>query len=738
MAGTLLGFAILLVLTVVLPVLSFVRASAVRGRVEQLEQRLARLERTTSPRGMARTPAPDAKPDAAITPAVPTADADATPFETRIGTRWMLYVGVATLVIGIGLFIRYAFVNEWITEPMRIGIGFVTGGILVLSGRRFAAKDHSRFGATIAGGGVVTWYLAVYAAVNLYRLMSAPAGFFVLVAVTGIAAQQANWLRSQSLAMVTVVGGFAVPYLVGVANTQLALFSYTTVLISAIVFLAQRHDWPQLNLASFVLTGLTVLVWCIRFYEPSAYLRTEAFFTLFATLFLAVAYRTYGSTRVATRFVWMVLSTTPVWYHAASLAILGGHRLALLVYLIAITGVGVALSVRWEAMWTRVALWLAVVTPLSSWVDVGPDGSWLVPALVTWVAIACLHAFGQFELHRRQGAVVHAADVLLIPANGLGLFLGLHFILEPQRAVFAGLVAGGVSLVYGLVTAALRRADPRAARHTLIVALSLVVAAIAERLDGAWGSMLWSVEATGLMWIGIGERRFWIRGVSGLLLVVTVARLVTLQQAPVPVTYAVLLNQRALLGLVIVGVLALVAWLHGRVSLKQVPEHRMTLVTATVAANVVLLATLSVEIHAFWEIRRGVAQFASSAEFFEQMFLSATWAAYATALTAVGIKRRSPHIRYLAIVVFGITVLKVFVVDFSQLDSVYRIVSSMALGLLLMGASYLYQRQHERPSHSAPGGPAEEPTSRIEMDRGDLIPPTTLDFPGGENPNDSD
>jgi uncharacterized membrane protein len=34
----------------------------------------------------------------------------------------------------------------------------------------------------------------------------------------------------------------------------------------------------------------------------------------------------------------------------------------------------------------------------------------------------------------------------------------------------------------------------------------------------------------------------------------------------------------------------------------------------------------------------------------------------------------------------------VFTVDFSQLDSIYRILSSIALGLLLMGASYLYQR----------------------------------------------
>ena len=94
------------------------------------------------------------------------------------------------------------------------------------------------------------------------------------------------------------------------------------------------------------------------------------------------------------------------------------------------------------------------------------------------------------------------------------------------------------------------------------------------------------------------------------------------------------------------------------------------------------------------------------------MMLSATWAAYAAALTAAGIKRKYAPVRYLAIVVFGITVLKVFIVDFSQLDSVYRIVSSVVLGLLLLAASYLYQRQNDRTDEAAdpPAGPIAPPT----------------------------
>ena len=737
MTAALVGFAVMLVLTVVLPVLSFLRASAARDRVERLERRLASLEdllrQGVAPGAVAtrqpaetsasatawiapppaQTTAPDPLPNRLPPPPTRKAQPTSARLETHIGTRWMLYVGVATLVIGVGLFIRYAFVNQWVTEPMRVGVGVLTGGALILSGQRFAAARHTLFGTTLVGGGIATWYLAIYAALSLYGLVHAVTGFMMLVAVTGLAAIQADRLRSQPLAMVAVVGGFGTPFLVGGAtNAQLTLFSYTALLIGAIVYLAHRRDWPSLNLASFLLTGFTVLLWCVRFYQPDAYLTTELFFTLYAGLFLWVLYRMPRSPEPTARLVRLTLATTPLWYHGASLVVLGDHRLALLVYLIAVTGGGVAVSVRWEAMWVRVVLWTAVAGPLLDWADTEPDGSWLAPAVVTWLAVASLHTFAQFELLRRVRAQLHAADVLLVPLNGLGLYVGLQSVIEPHHYALTGLVAALLAVAHGALTVVIRRVEPRAAMHVLVVAITLAVVAVVVQLDGAWVAVLCATQGCGLVWLGLRERRTWIRAVGALLLALSVAGLLSLQLAPVPAAYTVLLNQRALLGLVIAGILCLVAWLHARATTDAVRERRQALATAVVGANALMLVTLSVEIYAFWEIRLDSVRFASSAELWRQMMLSATWGAYATALTAVGITRRYAPIRYLAIVVFGMTVLKLFTVDFSQLDSVYRIVSSIALGLLLMGASYLYQRQSDRlddsgqPESLAPDAPA--------------------------------
>jgi len=72
--------------------------------------------------------------------------------------------------------------------------------------------------------------------------------------------------------------------------------------------------------------------------------------------------------------------------------------------------------------------------------------------------------------------------------------------------------------------------------------------------------------------------------------------------------------------------------------------------------------------------------------------LSITWALYATLLIVVGLKRRYAPIRYFAMAVFVITIVKVFAIDLAELDRIYRVLSVVGLGVTLLVTSYLYQR----------------------------------------------
>ena len=78
-----------------------------------------------------------------------------------------------------------------------------------------------------------------------------------------------------------------------------------------------------------------------------------------------------------------------------------------------------------------------------------------------------------------------------------------------------------------------------------------------------------------------------------------------------------------------------------------------------------------------------------------EMTLSVAWAVYATLLVVAGFRKRYPPIRYFAIALFVLTVLKVFVVDLSDLERIYRVLSVIGLGVMLLMSSYMYQRFRE-------------------------------------------
>ncbi len=112
---------------------------------------------------------------------------------------------------------------------------------------------------------------------------------------------------------------------------------------------------------------------------------------------------------------------------------------------------------------------------------------------------------------------------------------------------------------------------------------------------------------------------------------------------------------------------------------------------------VVTLVLISGEIRDYYEraiaLRSGEVESATlDLENLKQMFLSTGWLVYSIGLMGVGLLRRERTVRIIAIVLFGIAILKIFFYDLSFLETLYRIVSFIGLGIILMTVSYLYQR----------------------------------------------
>ena len=90
----------------------------------------------------------------------------------------------------------------------------------------------------------------------------------------------------------------------------------------------------------------------------------------------------------------------------------------------------------------------------------------------------------------------------------------------------------------------------------------------------------------------------------------------------------------------------------------------------------------------------------------EQYTYSIAWLAFGVALLGIGIVFNSQRARLASAVVIALTIVKAFLIDMSTLTGVYRALSFMCLGLVLVAIGWLYQRILFRRQAAPPGGAA--------------------------------
>lgn len=673
-----------------------------RARLHELETRGARIDSVAEPvvreqptiivtrpieRPIERSPEPGAAireelprpPSEAPTPQRDAPRAES--LESRIGGRWLLNIGTAAIVIGVAYFEKLAIDNRWIGETARVIQGGVLGAILILAGRQFARRGYALYGQMMAGGGVAIFYVSTYAAFNYYHLIDRPLAFGLMVAITAVGALLADRHASQGLAVLAVGGGFMTPFLLpGTADAQTALFTYVAILIAGTVFLARRRAWPLLHIVSYLFTLLTLAAWSDRFYAPAKYLPTELYITVYCAMFVAIAAACRRLEDDFARFASWFLWTAPLAYYGASLAILADHPIALLVWLIALALVAGVLSER-TSTGAGLVVWLAAALPLLAWTQEHSGGSWLAPGLAAVAATYGIALAAQLRSATAERQL-RALDIVWMHANALLMFAGAYFMLERTHLALAGPIGWAFAGGQGLLAAAFWRQQRDRAIHFVALGFTVLSVAIALQFDGPALTVGWAAEGAVVITLGLYQRRDWLRAGGTLLFAIAILRALDLLLSPTPANHVIFLNPRAASAMLIVALSYALAWLHRRAD---ATATRAFAVGATiVAAQVVSLVLLTTEIHAYWAVRGGgVAR---------ELMVSVTWAVYATVLIVVGLQRRYAIIRYFAIGLFGITIVKVFFGDLSELERIYRVMSVIGLGITLLLTSYLYQR----------------------------------------------
>ncbi len=204
--------------------------------------------------------------------------------EKFIGENLVSKIGIAILVLAIGFFVKFAIDNNWIGPVGRVGIGLLCGGILVFLAHRLR-KNYQAFSSVLVGGGLAVFYFTITLAYHQFHLFSQTIAFAIMIVITIFAVVLSILYDRQELAIIALVGGFSAPFLVSDGNGNYkTLFTYLIVLNAGLLIIAYNRAWRLLNLLAFIFTIILFTGWLVSLsYDTPVAVYNNAL--MFATIF---------------------------------------------------------------------------------------------------------------------------------------------------------------------------------------------------------------------------------------------------------------------------------------------------------------------------------------------------------------------------------------------------------------------------------------------------------------------
>ena len=704
------------------------------GRIDELERqvgvltaRVAELEgRASDPTATATAPVAGSRPAAFAPPGPPpgpparssptgpppprhvtSPPRPAVNLEDLLGARVLAWAGGAAVLLGVAFFVAVAIGRGWIDEPPRILLAFV-GSVVLLATGVWLHDRHGQTQASLAlvGTAVASLFMTLTAAVQLYELVPTGPALLLALAAGATATAVAVHLDSRAIAGLGIVGSLLAPVLVdaGTSNGSLA-FMAVALCASVGVLLWRRWDW--LAIATFVVSVPQVVTWSVETDSATALVLVLAAYGAL-NLVAAIGYevRVRGATlrpSAALLVLANALALTLIGYF--ELVELTGTSSAGDVLIAALAVAHFALGVA-AVRSRRMARAMGVVL-IAAGVALGDLAFGLAaggPGLAAGWALAAvvLAWFARRQIQDRRilvaGVVAHIAlpaiHVLLLDAPLDDVIRGFHDQPGSLIALSAlGLAALGCARLLG-------DAESTLARGLDSVATLSLVYLTAAALDGAALVTAWAGEGALCAVVArrTGNAVARVAG-PGLLAVAALHALAVEAPAGSLADGAPDLGAATLALLALAGSCAAAALvLPGRERRVLESAAAVTLVylgsVATVSAFEPGGPTLGLGLGTLDERQQG------------QVLLSAFWSVTGLAALTVGLLRDVRRLRFGGLALLVLALLKVFVYDLQSLDSIYRVLSFVAIGLLLLAGAFAYQRLRPGGGSGEVGGPS--------------------------------
>ena len=288
-----------------------------------------------------------------------------------------------------------------------------------------------------------------------------------------------------------------------------------------------------------------------------------------------------------------------------------------------------------------------------------------------------------------------SATLTVLPLlNAAAFFLTLYAMYEDEAATLTWFALALAAVYLGIGSAIKRRLTGQDAMILNLIHVGIAVAfitiAVPLKLNAQWITIGWLVESAVLLWMSVRAHADFLRYFAATALLLGIGRLLFYDQFR---TETLVFNARFATYAVAIAVLGGIA-VFGK---RQADDVEMLFLdAAAVGANVLALIALTLEASDYFDrtlpVGGNVATSVHQMTLARDFTYSAIWLVYGAALMAIGFWKRSALVRWQSLILIAFTICKVFLYDVSELGGSYRIVSFVALGAVLMGISFIYQR----------------------------------------------
>ena len=626
---------------------------------------------------------------------------------------------------------------------MRIILGYLVGIALLGIGLKLK-KNYKNFSAILVSGAMAIMYFMTFSAYVFYEMIPQWLTFVLMVLFTISTVMAALNYNKQVIAHIGLVGAYCIPFLLSQGKGEaLVLLSYIAIINIGILFIAFKKYWKPLYLVAFFITWFIFATWYFSSYESDLHfvMALSFLFVFFVTFYLTfLAYKIFKNEAFELLDIFMVLSNSFVFY-GLGYTILDGHPdwasyLGVFTLFNALLHLLVSLIIYRQKLADKNIFYLIsglVLVFVTITIPVQLDGNWVTllwaceAALLFWIGRTKevplyeklsypLFFLSFFSLAQDWNQSYETINYIE-GSDGYSLFLNSTFLTSLLCAALFGFI--------NFFHYNKKYAAPWPAQKELMnlisygitgVFLVVLYGTFASEISNYWEHV--RVYATDYNSDLTIFKAIWLLNYSVLFMTalsfVNIIRLKNSTLAIVSIT----LNILVLFAFLTVGLYGLSELRESYLGLNKYNTHETGPFYIGIRyISFLFVAALLLVSHKY--IKRDYFTSAAKIPFDIILFISLCWIAsselihwldlsgysnsyklglsilwglFAVGLVSIGIWKKKKHLRVGAIVLFSVTLIKLFFYDISHLNTISKTVVFISLGVLLLIVSFLYTK----------------------------------------------